>query len=197
MSGFASVENQCGAFFDRLADLTQFWRFSNQTLSASSLAAQSILQAAKAAADSITIVSASITLTQAVFNASVQQYAFSPYLYKIRQLTWQAFDKHGSDNAAALARLKSGFSADDYCGAAILMQQHASICSISSLASLFDQQIAVQTTVVHVNQLTRQNRAGGFAPAVHRDSAGFNRIPQSRIEAAAPTSIQSRPAAVS
>jgi hypothetical protein len=95
MSGFASVENQCGAFFDRLADLTQFWRFSNQTLSASSLAAQSILQAAKAAADSITIVSASITLTQAVFNASVQQYAFSPYLYKIRQLTWQAFDKHG------------------------------------------------------------------------------------------------------
>jgi hypothetical protein len=147
VSGFASVEQQCGVFFDKLAELTEFGRFSSQSLSASNLAAQSIMQAAKAAADSVTIVSASITLTQAVFNAFVQQYAFSPYLYKIRQLTWDAFEKHQSDNATKLSQLKGGFLADDYCDAAVLIQQHASVCSISSIQSLFDQQVALPSLV--------------------------------------------------
>jgi hypothetical protein len=149
VSGFASVEQQCGGFFDKLSQLTEFGRFSSQTLTASNLAAQSILQAARVAAESIVIVSASATLTQAIFNAFVQQYAFSPYLFKIRELTWQAFDKHRTDNVEVLSRLKTGYLPDDYCDAAILIQQHASICTLSSIQGLFDQQVARPAKVIN------------------------------------------------
>jgi hypothetical protein len=147
-SGFASVEQQCGIFFDKLAELTQTGRFGNKAIEASSLGTQTIMQAAKAAARSVTIVGASYTIAEAVLNAFIEQYAFSPDLYQIRELTLQAFTQHTIDNQVKLISLRSGFTPDDYCDAAILIQQHSSICTVSSIQSLFDQQVAHATFVV-------------------------------------------------
>jgi hypothetical protein len=146
-SGFAYVEQQCGIFFDTLAEVTQAGRFTHSAFDASNLGAQSMLQAAKVAAQKVTIVGSAITLSEAVFDAFVQQYAFTPYLYKIKELTFQAFDKHRQDNLAKLQQLKTGFSSDDYCDAFVVIQQHARICTISSIQALFDQQVANVTTV--------------------------------------------------
>src|SRR5438105_842419 len=89
--GFAEVEERCGIFFDKLAQLTQAGRFTHRAVTTTSAATQSIMQAAKAAAESVTIVGQALLITQAVFDAFVEQYAFSPYLYKIQELTGQAF----------------------------------------------------------------------------------------------------------
>jgi hypothetical protein len=151
-TGFAYVERNCGVFFDKLAELTQAGRFATSALNATNLGAQSILFAARVAAQNVAIVGASVTLTEAIFNAFVQQYAFSPYLYKIRELTWQAFSKHVDENSAALSHLKSGFRPDDYCDAFILIQQHASLCTISNVQMLFDQQVALATKVVRADE---------------------------------------------
>jgi len=147
-TGFGYVEQQCGVFFDNLAALTQSGRFSIKALNATNLGTQSILQAAKVAASNVTIVGSALTLTEAVFNAFVEQYAFSPYLYKIRELTWQAFDKHTRDNDTKLKALNGVGSPDAYCSAYVLVQQHASICTLSYIQMLFDQQIANTTKVV-------------------------------------------------
>lgn len=160
VSGFASVEQQCGNFFDRLAELTQTGRFSHKALEASNLGTQSIMQAAKAAVRSVTIVSASFTLTEAVLNSFIEQYAFSPYLYKIRELTWQAFAKHLINSSAKLSELKNKIGPDEYCDAAILIQQHASICTISSIQGLFDQQVANTTRVVDADERNVRSFAG-------------------------------------
>jgi hypothetical protein len=145
-TGFGYVEQQCGIFFDSLAALTQTGRFGTKALNATNLGATSILQAAKVAASNVTIVGSAITLTEAVFNAFVEQYAFSPYLYKIRELVWQAFKQHTLDNDAKLRALQS--TPDGYCTAYVLIQQHASICTLSYLQMLFDQQVAITTKVV-------------------------------------------------
>ena len=147
-TGFGYVEQQCGIFYDNLAALTQSGRFSVKALNATNLGAQSILQAAKVAASNVTIVSSALTLTEAVFNAFVEQYAFSPYLYKLRELTWQTFDKHTHDNEAKLQALDGKTTPDAYCSAHVLVQQHASICTISYIQMLFDQQVATNTKVV-------------------------------------------------
>jgi hypothetical protein len=154
-TGFGYVEQQCGVFFDNLSALTQAGRFSVRALNASNLGAQSILQAAKVAASNVTIVSSAITLTETVFNAFVEQYAFSPYLYKIRELTWQALDKHSRDNNAKLATLNVIGSPDAYCSAYVMVQQHASICTLSYIQMLFDQQVANSTKVVDASDKTK------------------------------------------
>jgi hypothetical protein len=139
-AGYAYVEQQCGLFFDNLAQVTQAGRFGDRALTAGSLGATAILQAAKAAAQSVVIVAASATLTQAVFDAFVEQYAFAPYLYKLKDLTTQAFNKHLTDTQAAIASLPD--NPDGYCAAYILIQKHASICTISYLQMQFDSQVA-------------------------------------------------------
>jgi hypothetical protein len=139
-AGYAYVEQQCGLFFDNLAQLTQAGRFSDKALTAGGLGATAILQAARAAAQSVTIVAASAALTEAVFDAFVEQYAFAPYLYKLKDLTSQAFNKHLDDTQRAIDGLTD--TPDDYCTAYILIQKHASICTISYLQMQFDQQIA-------------------------------------------------------
>jgi hypothetical protein len=162
-TGFGYVEQQCGIFFDNLAALTQSGRFSIKALNATNLGAQSILQAAKVAASNVTIVSSALTLTEMVFNAFVEQYAFSPYLYKIRELTWQAFDKHTRDNNAKLSALDGISTPDAYCSAYVLVQQHASICTLSYVQMLFDQQVATNTKVVDAsdNSKVKKSDAGG------------------------------------
>ncbi|CCD96015.1 exported hypothetical protein [Bradyrhizobium sp. ORS 375] len=155
-TGFGYVEQQCGVFFDNLAALTQSGRFSIKALNATNLGTQSILQAAKVASSNVTLVGSAITLTEAVFNAFVEQYAFSPYLYKIRELTWQAFDKHSRDNQAKLASLNIAASPDAYCSAYVLVQQHASICTLSYIQMLFDQQVANSTKVVDSNEKAKE-----------------------------------------
>jgi hypothetical protein len=166
-SGFAYVEQQCGVFFDKLAEVTQAGRFTHSALDASNLGTQSILQAAKVAAEKVTMVGSAITLSEAVFDAFVQQYAFTPYLYKIKELTFQAFDKHRQDNVAKLQQLKAGFLSDDYCDAVVLIQQHARICTISSIQALFDQQVANATTVT-----TPADKAKGNKPGTGAANAG-------------------------
>jgi hypothetical protein len=163
-SGFANVEQQCGIFFDKLAELTQEGRFASDALIASNLGTQTIMQAAKAAARSVTIVAASYTLSEAVLNAFIKQYAFAPYLYKIRELTWQSFQKHQNDNLTKLAQLKSGNTPDDYCDAAILIQQHANICTISFIQDLLDQQIANSTKVTDPTTKADAAAAGSASP---------------------------------
>jgi hypothetical protein len=147
-AGFAYVEQQCGIAFDKMTELTQFGRFSVKSLNAANLGASSIMQAAGVALQNVTIVSTAITFTEAAFNAFIEQYAFAPYLYKLRELTWQSFDAHRDLNAVSLAQLQSGFTPDDYCTAYILVQAHANVCTISNLQQLFDQQVANATTVV-------------------------------------------------
>jgi hypothetical protein len=159
-SGFAYIERECGVFFDKLAELSQAGRFSIKALNTTSLGTQTILQAAKVAAQNVTIVGAALTLTEAVFNAFVEQYAFAPYLYKVRELTWQSFDKHQRDNEPTLARLQGAFSADDYCDAFILVQQHADLCTLSRLQMVFDQQVAAATVVVNPKDDAKNLPAG-------------------------------------
>jgi hypothetical protein len=181
-AGFAYVEQQCGVFFDKLAELTQAGRFAHGALDASNLGTQSILQAAKVAAEKVTLVGSAITLTEAVFDAFVQQYAFAPYLYKIKELTFQAMDKHRQDNVAKLAQLKGASSPDDYCDAFVLVQQHARICTISSIQSLFDQQVANATTVTTPADKAKSNKTGngagngGATPAMFTARAVNSRV---------------------
>ncbi|MGT2503613.1 hypothetical protein ACVOMS_28050 [Bradyrhizobium guangxiense] len=180
-TGFGYVEQQCGLFFDNLAALTQSGRFSTKALNATNLGTQSILQAAKVAASNVTIVGSALTLTEAVFNSFVEQYAFSPYLYKIRELTWQAFDKHTHDNNSKLASLNVA-SPDAYCSAYVLVQQHASICTLSYVQMLFDQQVATNTKVVDATDKAKEKKsedAGesrAFSFRTNRVS-GFSRRP--------------------
>jgi hypothetical protein len=65
-----------------------------------------------------------------------------------RHVFWQAFVKHKSDNDANLKALNGLTSSDAYCSAFVLVQQHASICTLSYVQMLFDQQVANTTTVV-------------------------------------------------
>jgi hypothetical protein len=168
-AGYAYVEQQCGLFFDNLAQVTQAGRFGDRALTAGSLGATAILQAAKAAAQSVVIVAASATLTQAVFDAFVEQYAFAPYLYKIKDLTTQAFNKHLTDTQAAIGSLPD--TPDGYCAAYILIQKHASICTISYLQMQFDSQVAkVNPVGAPTNGATVNPAAVG---AVHRTSPGI------------------------
>jgi hypothetical protein len=144
-AGYAYVEQQCGVFFDNLAEVTQAGRFGDRALTAGSLGATAILQAAKAAAQSVVIVAASATLTQAVFDSFVEQYAFAPYLYKLKDLTTQAFNQDTKENTSQIATLAD--TPDGYCAAYILIQKHASICTISYLQMQFDSQIAKNNPV--------------------------------------------------
>jgi len=189
-TGFGYVEQQCGVFFDNLAALTQSGRFSIKALNATNLGAQSILQAAKVAASNVTIVSSALTLTEAVFNAFVEQYAFSPYLFKIRELTWQAFDKHTVDNDAKLKALNGLTSPDAYCSAYVLVQQHASICTLSYVQMLFDQQVANTTKVVDSGTNSKGTKqASGAAGTSRAVSFGVNRAqPPSRLNSILPAS---------
>jgi hypothetical protein len=154
-TGFGYVEQQCGIFFDKLAELNQAGRFGVKALNATSLGTQSILQAAKVAAEKVTIVASALTLSEAVLNAFVEQYALAPYLYKVRELTWQAFQRHQTENEAILAQLHNNFSADAYCDAFVLVQQHANICTLSHVQMLFDQQVAAATKVVNAEDKAR------------------------------------------
>lgn len=182
-TGFGYVEQQCGVFFDNLAALTQTGRFSIKALNATNLGAQSILQAAKVAASNVAIVSSALTLTETVFNAFVEQYAFSPYLYKIRELTWQAFDKHTRDNSAKLQALSGLGTPDAYCSAYVLVQQHASICTISYLQMLFDQQVANNTKVVQAGTDTQGSKAPAkpLVGAPRANTFTFHRTAPSRL----------------
>lgn len=175
-TGFGYVEQQCGVFFDNLAALTQTGRFTGKALNATNLGAQSILQAAKVAASNVTIVSSALTLTETVFNAFVEQYAFSPYLYKIRELTWQAFAKHTADNDNKLKALNGQTNPDAYCSAYVLIQQHASICTLSYVQMLFDQQVANNTKVVDSGTTPKAIKTtGGPTPATARAFSLGNR----------------------
>jgi hypothetical protein len=184
-TGFAYVEQQCGIFFDNLSALTQAGRFSIKALNATSLGTQTILQAAKVAATNVTIVGAAFTLTEAVFNAFVEQYAFAPYLYKMRELTWQTFNKHTTDNGAKLATLANVGTSDAYCSAFVLIQQHASICTLSYVQMLFDQQVANPTLVVDAGVDKPKVTKNAF---VQQQSLVFGR-------SAAPRSVTILPAA--
>jgi hypothetical protein len=169
-NGFAYIEQQCGVFFDSLAEVTQAGRFTHNALVASNLGTQSMLQAAKVAAQKVTMVGSAITLSEAVFDAFVQQYAFTPYLYKIKELTFQAFEQHKKDNDLQLKQMKTGFSSDDYCDAVVLIQQHARLCTISSIQALFDQQVANATVVT-----TPADKANGTKPGTA--NGGTSRVP--------------------
>jgi len=175
-TGFGYVEQQCGVFFDNLASLTQSGRFSIKALNATNLGAQSILQAAKVAASNVTIVSSALTLTEAVFNSFVEQYAFSPYLYKIRELTWQAFDKHSRDNNLKLESLDGRSTPDAYCSAYVLVQQHASICTLSYVQMLFDQQVATNTNVVHASDKSKEKNDNAGSGQSRSFSLRNNRV---------------------
>jgi hypothetical protein len=175
-SGFAYIEQNCGLFFDKLAEATQAGRFAHGALDAANLGTQSILQAASVAAQRVTLVGSAITLSEAVFDAFVQQYAFTPYLYKIKELTFQALQKHHDDNLPKLNQLKTGFSPDDYCDAFILVQQHARICTISSIQALFDQQVANQTAVVSASTPGKATTPGtGISSTAAHPTAAFPR----------------------
>jgi hypothetical protein len=169
-AGYAYVEQQCGLFFDHLAELTQAGRFGDRALTASSLGAQAILQAAKAAAQSVVIVAASATLTQAVFDSFVEQYAFAPYLYKLKDLTTQAFNQHLTDTQTAIASLPD--TPDGYCAAYILIQKHASICTISYLQMQFDSQVAKANPVGKPTNGGNGNPAGVAGVAAVRRGSG-------------------------
>lgn len=171
-AGYAYVEQQCGLFFDNLAQLTQAGRFTDKALTAGGLGATAILQAAKAAAQSVTIVAASATLTQAVFDAFVEQYAFAPYLYKIKDLTSQAFFQHYKETRDSIALLPD--TPDGYCTAYILVQKHASICTISYLQMQFDSQIA-KATVVSSPKTPPGDNGGGGTPAAAAAVGAFPR----------------------
>lgn len=175
--GMANIETECTVFFDSLAKLTQNGRFASKALNSSNLAAPGILKAAKVSADNIAILSGTLTLSQALFNAFVEQYAFSPYLYKIREITFQAMSKYALDNALALAKLEGAYGSDDYCRATIFVQRAATICSISYIQMLFDQQVASPSKIVTAGSTQTPGSTPSAATGRAASDSPFLRLP--------------------
>jgi hypothetical protein len=167
--GFTKIDVACRAYFDRLTEITQETRIARKGLGSGNLAALAVLNATNAATKAITITGAGVTLVDQLVQEFAETYAYTPYLYKIRQLVQDSMQdfKTRSLNSAKAAGLATR-SADNYCAAYTYIVDYASLCTKTAVQTLFDQQIAVPSVA--------DNKQGGGAPGgVPKPGlAGFN-----------------------
>jgi hypothetical protein len=142
--GFTKIDVACRAYFDRLTEITQETRIARKGLGSGNLAALAVLNATNAATKAITITGAGVTLVDQLVQEFAETYAYTPYLYKIRQLVQDSMQdfKTRSLNSAKTAGLATR-SADNYCAAYTYIVDYASLCTKTAVQTLFDQQIAV------------------------------------------------------
>jgi hypothetical protein len=161
--GFTKVDIACRAYFDRLTETMQEARLSRKGLGTANTAALAVLSATSAAAKAITITSAGVTLVDQLMQEVEETYAYTPYLYKIRDLVQSSMQdfKSKSVDSARKAGLAAA-SPDNYCAAYTYVVDYASLCTKTAIQSLFDQQVAVPS--VAANSTTGGTKPGTTLP---------------------------------
>ena len=141
--GFTDVYAACEGFFNSATKAQQDAFVGNKTLDAAQIATIAILGATAspaAAAKAITITAAGVVLAKEIINQSTNTYAFNTHLYKVRELTRASM---ASYKASALTNPPA-----NYCLAYNYVVEYATLCSISSMKLLLDQQVAISSSPV-------------------------------------------------
>lgn len=135
--GFTKVQAACQAFFDQTR-VQQNAVAADKGLDVLLVAATAIINptvAAAAAAKAITITTAGVVLTKALIDDFNSVYAFNNYLYKVQEHVTNAMEDYMTK-----ARTKPPAN---YCMAYTYVQKLAMLCSLSTLKSTLDQQVAL------------------------------------------------------
>lgn len=176
ISGFINVKNACRVYFDRATRAQQEALIGNKTLDAGQIATIAVLgvtSSPAAAAKAITITAASVVLAKEIINQTVNTYTFNTHLSKVRELT-----------VAAMADFQTKAEASppqNYCKAYDYVVDYASICSVASMQTLLDQQIAIPSAPVSTTApVVVQNSPKAGAPPMSR-GYGY------RVPSASPT----------
>jgi hypothetical protein len=139
--GFTKVVAACQAFFDQATRVQQNAQATDKSLDVLLVAATSIINptvAASAAAKAISITTAGVVLSKAFVDEYNSVYAFGSYLYKVQKLTTSSMEDYMSKARGSPPR--------NYCLAYTYVQKLAMLCSLSSLKSTLDQQVALPST---------------------------------------------------
>jgi hypothetical protein len=177
--GFTKLDMACRAYFDRLTDITQQTRISRKALGSGNIAALAVMNATNVAAPAITITAAGVLLADQIISEFAETYAYTPYLFKIRQLVADSMsDFKTRSRAAAAAENMSFMSSDNYCKAYQYIVDYASLCTVSSIQLLFDQQIAMPSTTQN-GPATKPNLKPGFFPSSGRPTPNYSVRPSS------------------
>jgi hypothetical protein len=135
--GFTKVQAACQAFFDEATRAQQNAVASNKALDLLLVAATAVINptvSAVHAAKAITITTAGVVLTKALIDDFNSVYAFNNYLYKVQDHVTTAMEDYMTK-----AR---GKPPANYCMAYTYIQKLAMLCSLSTLRSTLDQQVA-------------------------------------------------------
>jgi hypothetical protein len=136
--GFTKVQAACQVFFDEATRAQQNAVAANKGLDLLLVAATAIINptvSAAAAAKAITITTAGVVLTKALIDDFNSVYAFNNYLYKVQDHVTTAMEDYMTK-----ARAKPPAN---YCMAYTYVQKLAMLCSLSTLKSTLDQQVAL------------------------------------------------------
>ena len=140
LAGYAYVDRACGRFFDAITMLNKEIRFSRRSLGQANLAANAILQAASVAGRTVNIVATGITLTDQVLGNVVEEFAFAPYTFRLKNWVESSSAQHRIATEPQRMQLRSDVGG--YCTAYGLVRAYASLCSISTMQAWVDQAIA-------------------------------------------------------
>jgi hypothetical protein len=166
--GFGQVQAACEAFFVQATRAQQIALASNNSLDAGLAGATTIIgltSSAAAAVKAIGITTAGVVFGKAVVNDYISVFAFGTYLYKIRDLTTKSMEDY-------ITKARSS-PPGNYCLAYTYVQKLATLCSLASLKSTLDEQVALPS---HPNANGNGNGNGGGqggAPGPMRRLGGF------------------------
>lgn len=150
--GFTKVQAACQAFFDEATRAQQNAVAANKGLDLLLVAATAVINptvSAAAAAKAITITTAGVTLTKAIIDDVNSVYSFNNYLYKVQDHVTTSMEDY-------MARAR-GKPPANYCLAYTYVQKLAMLCSLSTLKSTLDQQVALPA----VNTPNKPDAGGG------------------------------------
>jgi hypothetical protein len=141
--GFRQVKLACEAFFVDATIAQRNALAGNKGLDAGLLGATAILNATTspaAAAKAITVTTAGVVLSKELMNQYTSIYTFDTHLYKVRQLV-----KGSMQQYAEAAR---SIPPANYCRAYDYVADLATLCSLASMQSFLDEQVAKPSEVV-------------------------------------------------
>lgn len=138
---FSEVRNKCEVFFDGITEQNRRGRYSRRALGDAALFTTALMTATTASAKAIGITAAGVILADQLIQDFAEVYGFQPYTYKIRELVQETMDDF---RAASLSEqtFADGNSRDAYCIAYVRVRDYASLCTITSIQSRFDQLVA-------------------------------------------------------
>jgi hypothetical protein len=139
--GFTKVLAACQTFFDNATRAQQNAQAADKGLDVLLVAATAIINptvSAAAAAKAITISTAGVMLSKTLIDDYNSVYAFNNYLYKVQKLTSSSMEDY-------MSKARQSPPAN-YCLAYTYVQKLAMLCSLSTLKSTLDQQVALPST---------------------------------------------------